>query len=243
MASAQKLIVLAVLAGCAVVTMNGTALVQEKKEAKADDEKTQRNRTLNLAAALGQLDKVKELLKQGADIQWRDPANNGKTPLVKAILGGRFETVKYLLENGADINYPDGSGRYPIMFCCISTNVDMVQYLLAKGGAKDVNRGPPNLLVSVCDHGQATPELIPIFIKAGAKPDVYQGTVTPLIAAIKLDPKVRKPEIARSYVKALIECKADVNLKDKKGMSPLQWANQRGDQVIIEMLKKAGAKE
>jgi uncharacterized protein len=243
MPSARQIMVSSVLAWCAVLTMNGTALVQEKKEAKADDEKTQRNRALNHAAALGQLDKVKDLLKQGADIQWRDPANNGKTPLVKAILGGRFETVKYLLENGADINYPDGSGRYPIHFCCIATNVEMVQHLLAKGGTKDVNRGPFNLLVSVCDHGQASSELIPIFVKAGANPDVYQGAETPLIAAIKLNPKVRKPEIARSYVKALIECKADVNLKDKKGMGPLQWANKRGDQEIIQVLKKAGAKE
>ena len=40
--------------------------------------------------------------------------------------------------------------------------------------------------------------------------------MTPLIAAIQLDPKVRRPEIARAYVKALIESKADVNLKDKK---------------------------
>lgn len=88
MASVQKLIVSTVLACCAVVTINGTAFVQEKKGAQADDEKTPRNRALNLAAALGQLDKVKDLLKQGADIQWRDPGNNGKTPLVKAILGG-----------------------------------------------------------------------------------------------------------------------------------------------------------
>ena len=85
--------------------------------------------------------------------------------------------------------------------------------------------------------------MIPILIKAGANPDVFKGNVTPLIASIQLDPKVRKPEIPQSYVKALIESKVDVNLKDKKGVSPLQWAQKRGDQVIIEMLKKAGAKE
>ena len=77
----------------------------------------------------------------------------------------------------------------------------MVQYLLAKGGAKDVNRGPFNLLVSVCDHGQASAELIPIFVKAGARPDdANEGAVTPLIAAIKLDPKVRKPEVSRGLM-------------------------------------------
>ena len=53
-----------------------------------------------------------------------------------------MEVVKVLLENGADINYPDGSGRYPVYFCCISTNVDMLKFLLSKGGDKDINRGP-----------------------------------------------------------------------------------------------------
>ena len=60
----------------------------------------------------------------------------------------------------------------------------------------------------------------------------------------QLDPKVRKPEIAQSYVKALIESKADVNLRDKKEkLTPLAWAKKRGDQEVIDMLVKAGAKE
>ena len=197
-----------------------------------------------MAASLGKVEMVKDLLKKGADIQWRDPSDNGKTPLVRAILGDRFEVVKVLLEKGADINYPDGSGRYPVYFCCVSTNVEMLKYLLAKGGDKDINRGPFAMLVSLCDHGQGSAEMIPIIIKAGVSPDEFKGTVTPLIAAIQLDPKVRRPEIARAYVKALIENKADVNLKDKKKkMSPLQWAKKRGDKEIIEMLEKAGAKE
>ncbi len=215
---------------------------QKKKDDKAD-EKTQLNKDLISAAALGKLETVKDLLKKGADVQWRDPASNGKTPLVKAIMSGKLEVVKFLLENGADINYPDGSGRYPVYFCCIGNNVELLQFLLAKGGDKDINRGPFPMLVSLCDHGQAPAEFIPILIKAGVSPDEYKDKVTPLIAAIQLDPKIRKPEIARAYVKALIENKADVNLKDKKEkMTPLEWAKKRGDQEIIEMLEKAGAK-
>jgi uncharacterized protein len=244
MSSSRNIMVALLLACCATIVNAGTVIAQEKKDDKADDEKTQLNKALKMAASLGKVEMVKDLLKKGADIQWRDPSDNGKTPLVRAILGDKFEVVKVLLENGADINYPDGSGRYPVYFFCISTNVEMLKYFLAKGGDKDINRGPFPMLVSLCDHGQGSAEMIPIIIKAGVSPDEFKGTLTPLIAAIQLDPKVRRPEIARAYVKALIENKADVNLKDKKEkMSPLQWAKRRGDKEIIEMLEKAGAKE
>jgi hypothetical protein len=70
-------------------------------------------------------------------------------------------------------------------------------------------------------------EFISILVQAGINPDEFNRFVTPLIAALQLDPKVRKPEVTRSYVKALIENKADVNLRDKKEMmTPLQWARK-----------------
>ena len=243
-ASVFRIVVASLIGGVMVMGPAGVVFAQQKKDDKADDEKTQLNKALNLAAAIGKLDQVKELVKKGADPQWRDPAGNGKTAMVRAVMSGKVEVVKFLMENGADVHAPDGSGRYPVYFCCIGTNVEMLKFLLDKGCDKDLNRGPFPMLVSLCDHGQAPAEFIPILIKAGVSPDEFKQNVTPLIAAIQLDPKVRKPEIARSYVKALIENKADVNLKDKKEKkTPLQWAKKRGDQEIIDMLEKAGAKE
>jgi ankyrin repeat protein len=81
-------------------------------------------------------------------------------------------------------------------------------------------------------------------VHAGIDPNEFKGAVTPLIATLQLDPKVRKPEVIRAYVKALVENKADVNLCDKREkLTPLQWAKKRGDQVVIDMLVQAGAKE
>ena len=233
------------LLGSLVALVTASAgLAQQQKANRADDEKTQLNKALNLAAGTGRLDQVKDLVKKGADPLWRDPAGNGKTAMVRAVMSGKVEVVKFLIESGVDVHSPDGSGRYPVYFCCIGTNVELLKFLLDNGCAKDLNRGPFPMLVSLCDHGQANPEFIPILIKAGVNPDEFNRTVTPLIAAIQLDPKIRKPEIARAYVKALIDHKADVNLRDKKEKrTPLQWAKKRGDQEIIEMLEKAGAKE
>ena len=238
-------IVVSLLAACwTVLFVVGLVSAQATQSEASVAEKTKLNRALVDAAALGKLETVKELLAKGADIHYRDPLSNGKTALTKAVVLGKFESVKLLIENGADIHYPDGSGRYPIYFCCIGTNVELLNFLLAHGGDQDLNRGPFPMLVSVCDHGQALPEFIPILIKAGVNPDEFKGNVTPLIAALQLNPQVRKPEVTRSYVKALIENQADVNLRDKKEkLSPLQWAKKRGDQAVIDMLVKAGAQE
>ena len=227
---------------CCVVPAT-TFVAQEKKDAKADDDKTQLNRALKVAAGLGKVDTVKELLKKGADVQWRDPKDNGKTPLVKSILFGRLDVVKVLLENGADINYPDGSNRYPVYFCHPHRDkekaVELLKFVLSKGGDKDLNR-EPGMLVSLCDHEMGPPELIPILVGAGANPNLIfkSKQATPLIAAIQ----AKKPEMRLAYVKALIENKADVNFKDKKGISPLTWAKKVGDKEVIELLEKAGAK-
>lgn len=215
-----------------------------KAIAKPDDKQTQLNKELGLACSLGRLERVKELLSQGAELGYCNPADNGKTALVRAVLGQRFDVVRYLLEHGADIHAPDGSGRYPIYFCCIGNNVELLRFLLAQGGDKDLNRGPFPILGSLCDHGQAPAEFIPILVAAGADPNAFKGAVTPLIAAMQLNPQTRKPEVARGYVKALLENRADVNLCDKREkLSPLGWAKRRGDAEIIALLEAAGAKE
>jgi len=239
---------LATVYSAAAVALNawqrGTAQAQEKKDDDAGDAKTKDNKALKEAAGKGDVAMVTALIKKGADVQWRDPADNGKTALVKSILLGRLDVVKVLLENGADINYPDGSNRYPVYFCHPHRDkkkaIELLNFVLSKGGDKDLNR-EPGMLVSLCDHEMGPPELIPILVAAGANPNMHfkSKQATPLIAAIQ----AKNPELRSAYVKAFIENKADVNFKDKKGMTPLQWAKKVGDKDVIEMLEKAGAKE
>lgn len=50
----------------------------------------------------GNLEKVKECIENGADVNAKDVW--GKTALRSASQNGHFEIVKFLIENGADMN-------------------------------------------------------------------------------------------------------------------------------------------
>jgi hypothetical protein len=71
MSGAYTLVVAAALACGAVTVANAAALAQARKDAQADDDQTKLNKALNLAAASGRLDQVKD---QGQHSLWRCPS-------------------------------------------------------------------------------------------------------------------------------------------------------------------------
>jgi hypothetical protein len=73
----------------------------------------------------GNLEEVKELIQQGADIHYDDDR-----PIVEASVYGNFKIVKYLIEQGVDIHTHND-----IAFtnCCEYGWLDMVKYFVSKG--------------------------------------------------------------------------------------------------------------
>jgi ankyrin repeat protein len=47
----------------------------------------------------------------------------------------------------------------------------------------------------------------------------------------------------KAVVKTLLVRNADVNIKNKKGLTALKYATEKGHTEIVELLKQAGAKE
>jgi ankyrin repeat protein len=233
---------------CFVLLASSSASAQEKKAEPAPEVIA-----LCEAASRGKTNDVIDLIKKGSPVNAHGPASmNYKTPLVLAIFHRHPETVKALLDNGADVHFADGSHRYPMYFCHIST-VEIMKLIIAKGGDKEINlyagateKQPTGIgktvLGSVCSYGQGSVEMIPILVKAGADPNKKYviSKSTPLILAIEQE---RKGFDHAAYVKALIENGADVNLKNDKGVSPLQAAKAKGNKDVIALLEQAGAKE
>jgi ankyrin repeat protein len=94
------------------------------------------NGDLLLASRNGNLDKVNELLNNGADVNAADDSDQ-KTALHEAAIYGHTDVVSLLLAKGADVNVQDEYGYTPIHWAAENGHTDVVSLLLEKGA--DVN--------------------------------------------------------------------------------------------------------
>jgi len=71
---------------------------------------------LHTAASAGDLDRIKELLAAGSDIEAKIDGGyyDGFTPLHAAAVVGKVEAVKMLLAAGADAKAKSGNGLTPL---------------------------------------------------------------------------------------------------------------------------------
>ncbi len=93
------------------------------------------NRGLQDAAKKGDAKKAKELIEQGADVEYESGA--GWTPLMYASAGGHTETVKVLLRKRANVNATNDIGATSLMYAAAGGHIDIVKLLMRRGA--DVN--------------------------------------------------------------------------------------------------------
>ena len=160
-----------VLVGC------GKSQSTEPPTAKAPDI------SIHDAAAVGNIEAVKQYLDGGADVNAKD--GDGFTPLVFAVDKGHKEIVEILIAKGADVNAKDKLGWTPLFYAAFSGRTEVVELLIAKG--VDVN-AKDNLGTLRYAASGGHKETVELLIANGA--DVYAkgggNDTTPLDMAIRL---------------------------------------------------------
>ena len=96
---------------------------------------SQPKKDLNQAVVEGDLDRVKALVGQGADVNSLNRMQ--MTPLVVAAMKSRTAVCKFLADNGADLNAKDYRGRTALFYAVDRNNKELVEFLVKKGA--DVN--------------------------------------------------------------------------------------------------------
>ena len=88
---------------------------------------------LNQAVENGDLDKVKDLLKEGIPINWRQIRVDRKTPLLLAAMWSHWNVVRHLLREGADPNLVSSYGLADLHLADGYENWEVVTLLLREG--------------------------------------------------------------------------------------------------------------
>ena len=182
--------------------------------------------TLESAAYVGDVQKVKSFIKRGVDI--RAKTSSGETPLHAAARGGHKNVVELLIAEGADIHAKNRRRRTALDESARSGHKDVAELLLAKGA--DIEVSNRNLLDS---SGGGHKGMVELLLAKGA--DVNAGYWAPLHEAAWAGHK--------DIVELLISKGAKVDVRNAWGHTPLSLAEERGYTEIVELLRKHGAKE
>ena len=207
---------------------------------------------INVDAFFGELDKVKKLVAEGADINLKDAGDFA--PLDCAVFGHHKQTVAFLIDNGADVNARTAVGLFPL----IIADIEIAELLVAKGANVNLrHRSGTTVLHSAVnrnDH-KGDIELVKLLLSHGADVNAkaYSNCVgwegwTPFHVACRNGNK--------AIVEMLISKGADINAKTDKGYTPMSLAEEygrytpmssaeeiNGHKQIVELLRRQGAKE
>lgn len=88
------------------------------------------------AAGRGDLERVKELVAAGADVNVR--SLNGWTPLIYASLGSQREMVEVLLRAGAGVNTQADDGSTALIKAALWNHPEIVAVLLRHGAETEI---------------------------------------------------------------------------------------------------------
>ena len=186
---------------------------------------------LAVAAILGDVEKCRELLADGAKI---NVSFRRHTPLVYAAYMGNPEVCKLLIEAGADVNAKDNSEWTPVDAAVDRCDIEMLKLLVA-AGASVADRNDLLVQAAAMPDANMCRELIAMGVPVQSKP----GTDSALHAAVQ-------ESDALDTVMVLIDAGADVNAPDENGDTPLIRAVQASSSLtdkspLYRMLVKAGA--
>ncbi|XP_068625670.1 ankyrin repeat domain-containing protein 17 isoform X3 [Battus philenor] len=243
-------------------------LLNHGADIEAQSERT-KDTPLSLACSGGRYEVVELILSRGANKEHRNVSDY--TPLSLAASGGYVNIIRLLLHHQAEINSRTGSklGISPLMLAAMNGHTAAVRLLLDCGS--DINAqietNRNTALTLACFQGRHEVVSLLLDRKANVEHRAKTG-LTPLMEAasggyvevgrVLLDKgaDVNAPPVPSSrdtaltiaadkghikFVELLLHRRAAVEVKNKKGNSPLWLAANGGHLAVVEMLYAADA--
>ena len=179
---------------------------------------------LGVMAFYGRRDAVEMLLARGAAVDAPHPMLG--TPLMLALRTGHAEVTRLLLERGADVNVVCDA-LDPLACAVLSNNPECVNLMLAAGADPHAKGRRYNLLSMAVQPDVAVMQQL---LAVGVDPNQADADgSTPLMSAVEFD--------ALEGARLLLAAGADASRAGTDGRTPRDFARQRGDRAMLEILE------
>lgn len=212
-----------------------------------------RHSPLYWAARKGDLKLCSYLIQKGANMNKKIEKFH-QTPLHEATWKGHLHIVKHLVEEGADIGIKDYEGSNALHMACRRGHLGIVKFLLEQKGSKlncSDKRGNTALHLAVIGCGLENGkykdekkkndfEIIPF--KSFRKKRICLMDKRTTVKSDTNKPHSNCHQRYLDIAKELIKKRAEVNMKNQDGATPLHLAVMEGHLDLTKVLLDAGAK-
>ena len=174
-------------------------------------------------------DLIRQILQTGID---PNTACADDTTLINiAAWQGDIDTIRLLQEYGANINQAN-LDENPLLIAIQTNNIGLVQYSLTSGAKPNFINSNVQTPLLLAIHKQ-NPEMVNLLIEAGALEYRYGQSVFALAAYLNNTDILR---ILSNYIDRF-----DINRRDLKGNTALQYAASKGNLEAVEILIESNA--
>ena len=190
------------------------------------------------AAHRGSVAQLEALAAAGADLNARD--GNGRTPVHVATFARRREAIQALARLGANLQLLDADRYDAVTIASVADDEESLRLLLSLGASAKLvtSRYDGTALIAAAHLGHDG--VVRQLIAAGAPLDhVNNLHWTAAIEAVVLGDG--GPRHQRT-LRALVDARANLQLADRQGQTPLALARARGYREMVKMLEQAGAR-